>query len=167
MMHFLCRARVLRSCLFLYFQTTPHSVHSQDNEIIMDDHSTERIMADQGTKRITPDQSTERGLDYEQEAPLLLNRSHLALLHDLAGLYETDGDAPFCDESFKLTPDEFWDFHESHKAGDFPCKIGKYEYDGTTLYFKNTTIVHDGVSGTLGTEVNHQLLALRHHPEVR
>ncbi|KAK3363803.1 hypothetical protein B0T25DRAFT_597222 [Lasiosphaeria hispida] len=113
----------------------------------MADHSAERIMADQSTERIMADQSTERGLDHE-EAPLL-DRSHSALLRDLAELCKTYGDTP----SF--------DMQET-----FPFKIGKYEYDGTTLYFKNITIVQGGVGGTVSDEVREQLRVLKRHPEV-
>ncbi|KAK0707779.1 hypothetical protein B0H67DRAFT_671284 [Lasiosphaeris hirsuta] len=134
------------------------------------DLCTERTAPDQCTERTAPDQGIERGLDHEQEA-LLLNRSHLALLCDLAELCKTNSDTsfcydPFCDESFTLTPDEFWDFQESNEAGDFPFKIGKCEYDGTTLYFKNMTIVHAGVGSTMSGEIQEQLGVLKHHPEV-
>ncbi|KAK3364265.1 hypothetical protein B0T25DRAFT_598172 [Lasiosphaeria hispida] len=134
------------------------------------DLCTERTAPDQCTERTAPDQGIERGLDHEQEA-LLLNRSHLTLLCDLAELCKTNSDTsfcydPFCDESFTLTPDEFWDFQESNEAGDFPFKIGKCEYDGTTLYFKNMTIVHAGVGSTMSGEIQEQLGVLKHHPEV-
>ncbi|KAK0725549.1 hypothetical protein B0H67DRAFT_135103 [Lasiosphaeris hirsuta] len=126
-------------------------------------------MADQSPKRSQStdhDQSTERDANHEEDAGQPLNRSYEALFYNLAELREGDGDAPFRDNSFSLMPDEFWDFHESHKAGEFACKIGNYEYDGTTLYFKNMTLVHDSVGGTLQTEIDHQLLPLQQHPQV-
>jgi len=122
-------------------------------------------MTDERTERGANQESTERDANHEQDAPRSHSRSHVALLYDLTQLREGDCDF-FCDDSFTLTPDEFWDFHEAHSAGEFPCKIGNYGYDGTALYFKNMTIVHDGVGGTLDTEIDHQLLPLCDHPEV-
>jgi len=122
-------------------------------------------MTDERTERGANQESTERDANHEQDAPRSHSRSHVALLYDLIQLREDDCDF-FCDDSFTLTPDEFWDFHEAHSAGEFHCKIGNYEYDGTALNFKNMTIVHDGVGGTLDTEIDHQLLPLCDHPEV-
>ena len=42
-----------------------------------------------------------------------------------------------------------------YRAGEFHYKITNYDYNGTTLYFKNITIVYNGVSSTLDTEINY------------
>jgi hypothetical protein len=127
--------------------------------------TSQSIMTDESTERGANQESTERDADHEHDAFRSHSRSHGALLYDLTQLGEDDFDF-FCDESFTLTPDEFWDIYDAHQAGEFPFKIGRYEYDGTTLYFKNITLVHGGVSGTLQTAIDHQLLPLYDHPEV-
>jgi len=127
--------------------------------------TSQSIMTDESTKRGANQESTERDADHEHDAFRSHSRSHGALLYDLTQLGEDDFGF-FCDESFTLTPDEFWDVYDAHQAGEFPCKIGRYEYDGTTLYFKNITLIHGGVSGTLQTAIDHQLLPLCDHPEV-
>jgi len=112
------------------------------------------------------DQRTERdSAQSNDDASRPCSRNHAALLSDLAQLSEDDCGF-FRDESFTLTPDEFWDFHDAYNAGKFPCKIGRYENDGTTLYFKNMTIVHGGFSSMVGTEIYQQCLWLYDHPEI-
>jgi len=109
-------------------------------------------------------EGTERDAIHEEDS-LRSHRSHIALLYDLAQLRDDDCGF-FSDTSFNLTLDEFLDFHEAESAGEFPCKIGRYEYDGTTLYFKNMTTIHNDFAVAVDREIDHQLLPLHDHPEI-
>jgi len=153
-----------------------------ERETIALDHRTERDSAPEiNHEHDAALESTENEHDNEHNAALGITerterdpaqnkndntpRSHADFLRDLAQLSDDDYGF-FRDESFTLTPDQFWDFHDAYNAGEFPAKIGRYEYDGTTLYFKNITIVHGGFTSTAGTEMYQQCLSLHDHPAV-
>jgi len=108
----------------------------------------------------TDDEHRGPGTRTEDDLP----RSHAAFLCDLTQLSDDDYGF-FCDERFTLTPNQFWDFHDAYSAGEFP-KLGRYEYDGTTLYFKNMSIVHGGVISNVGMMVYQQCLALQNDATV-
>ncbi|KAK3364125.1 hypothetical protein B0T25DRAFT_597942 [Lasiosphaeria hispida] len=123
------------------------------------------------TERGAPYESAENDVAVEESAernspqPESGPRSHAALLSDLAQLTEADHGF-FRDQSFLVTPDQFWDFQEANDADEFPCKLGRYDYDGTTLYFKNMTRVHGGISGKAALDIYREVVLLESHVEV-
>ena len=121
-----------------------------------DEHTADEHTADEHTD----DEHRAPGTRTEDDPP----RSHAAFLCDLAQLSDDDYGF-FCDERFTITPNQFWSFHDAYSAGEFP-KLGRYEYDGTTLYFKNMTVVHGGVSSTAGMTVYQQCLGLQNDAAV-
>ena len=104
--------------------------------------------------------------DQQQAAAAASLGSYEDLLESLATLSEAD-DTPFCDCAFSLTPDQFEDFLELYDDGyTIPCKLGQFDYDGETLYFKNMGLIHDNIGGLLDIEIHDQLRDLKDHPEI-
>jgi hypothetical protein len=123
----------------------------------------------EGTDERTEGHTADEHTDDEHRAPGTRTeddppRSHAAFFCDLAQLSDDDYGF-FCDERFTMTPNQFWSFHDAYSAGEVP-KLGRYEYDGTTLYFKNMTIVHGGVASNAGMTVYQQCLGLQNDAAV-